>query len=215
MKKVYIMLLLVLILFTGCNKKENTSKITTNSPVKATSERIDENKTSEEKEDNVKSTKNRYAVTVNGKGYNIGDTLIFTITYKTKQYIAKSDLYIEVLKKCSETKDNFSYLADDLEVNLIHNLLEPVKEDPDQVINKVGYCGHGYQSVKVTKGYNDGANLEKIDFSKGRVVLTFKVKIKRLGDYRITFKADSFKNVDLEDISDVQVLVSQRKNKIY
>lgn len=232
MKKIYVILLLSILLFTGCEKKKeekfeelekvnNTSEITTTTTNSTTTSISSESTTSSINTTKSTSTstkrtttKKNYPVTVNGRGYEIGDTVTIDLALKSKVYLGFANVYIYVMKPCTATtqEEKFMYLEDELDVKLKHEVLSPVQGGPDEDVLDKGYCGHGYHYQVAADGYMAGTNIKKTDFSKGVRVLRVTVKLKKAGNYKIKASSRVFQDINYNDVDSklVSVNVSQK-----
>lgn len=235
MKRIFTIILIALILVTGCNKKDKNNEGTTSTttltsttttttsssttmPTTSISELTTTTSTSTTKKSTTKATttkttttKKNYPATINGKGYDIGDTVVFKLYFKSKYNIGYSNIYFYLMKKCNASDTKFDYLDDDLDVSFVHNIMDPVVEDPDQEITKTGYCGHGYRSDKAVNGYMQGTTPEVIDFSKQKLVLTLNVKIKKSGEYLVSFDSNYSMDINNKKIPAAELIFTQDK----
>lgn len=236
MKRSYIILLMTMLLFTGCESKKeekfeelestikttSTSESTTTStsmsissePTTSSTNTTKSTNTSTKKTTTSTTTKKNYPVTVNGRGYEIGDTVTIDLTLKSKVYLGFANVYVYVMKPCTATtqEEKFMYLEDELDVKLKHEVLSPVQCGPDEDVLDKGYCGHGYRYQVAADGFMAGTNVKKTDFSKGVRVLRVTVKLKKAGNYKIKASSRVFQDINYNDVDSklVSVNVSQK-----
>lgn len=239
MKKTLTILLLSLLLFTGCEKRkeekleelekgnETTSTLTTTTSLSTTESTASSTTTSttttvtttstKKKTTSSTTTKKIYPVTVNGKGYEIGDTITYKVTIASPKELMHGRFSMGVMKK-GDKANNFDYLEKDVSVDIKYNVLNAIQGDPDGVITTKGYYGHVYEYQVATQRYFDYDKVSPIDFSKGIQVLVAKVKFKTAGDYKININYKDFvtytdyENQIYEDVTNYKVKVIDSKS---
>lgn len=193
---------------TDTSKKDTTND-KTNSNKNTAKDKENNNKTNTTvKNENTKPTKVKtYSVKLNGKEYNIGDTVTLNVTLKTNEKLIGGNFYVYVMKSC-DSGEKFNYLEEELEVEVNHLVYDVAKGDPDKQIEDAGYCGHGYYKQIVSESYLMGEAIEAIDFSNGKKVLNIKVKFKKEGNYVIKVSGGNYFDTSDNTISNDKVILS-------